>query len=128
MSQNEDTKPATTEESLTGAKALWADVESALSNSAEVVRSRLKDLYVERELQERTSLLEKGLNKVREARNELKKMKPDMKHRDSQGQLVENWSNDAWDKKQKAVEALTKLEKAVDSALSGKYEDLKKLA
>jgi len=123
MSQNEDTKP----EELTGAKALWAAVESTLSTSHEVVFSRVKENAVEKELQSRVALVEKGINKLSEARNELKKMKPDMKSRSADGALVENWSVEAWDKKQKAVDQLSKLEKAVDAALGGKYEDLKKL-
>lgn len=133
MSQNEEVKPEAEEskpETKDGSPIgdFWKEVESALSDAATVARSRLKDLYVEEEIQERTQTLKKGFTKAREAKKELQKMKPDMKSRDLQGKVVEQWSNEAWDKKQKAVEALTKLEKALNAALEGKgYEDLKKL-
>lgn len=131
MSQNEEVKSESEEPKSEGGNPIsdfWKDVESALSDCAQVARARLKDLYVEEEIQERTGLLKKGFTKVRESKKELQKMKPDMKTRDLQGKVVEQWSNDAWDKKQKAVEALTKLEKALTAALDGKgHEDLKKL-
>jgi hypothetical protein len=129
MSQSEEVKPEGEESKQDGNPIgdFWKEVESALATSAEVARARLKDFYVEEELQERTTLLKKGFAKSRESKKELQKMKPDMKSRDLQGKLVEAWSNEAWDKKQKAVEALTKLDKALTAALEGKYEDLKKL-
>lgn len=133
MSQNEEVKPEGEEvkQDTAGGNPIsdfWKEVEASLTDAATVARGRLKDLYVEEELQERTSTLKKGFTKVREAKKELQKMKPDQKSRDLQGKVVEQWSNDAWDKKQKAVEALTKLEKALNAALEGKgYEDLKKL-
>ena len=126
MSQNEETKPEQAE--LTGTKALWKEVETALSNATDTVRGRLKELYVERELSERVSLLEKAFAKVREARKELQKMKPDVKNKDLEGKVVELWSTEAWDKKQKALEALAKLEKATEAAFEGKsFDELKKL-
>lgn len=128
MSQSEEVKQEEVKSEGNPVGEFWKDVESALSDSAQVVRTRLKDFYVEEELQERTNLVKKGFAKARESKKELQKMKPDMKSRDLQGKVVEQWSNDAWDKKQKAVEALTKLEKALTAALEGKgYEDLKKL-
>lgn len=127
MSQNEDTKPAETQP-VTGAKALWDEVKSALSNSHEVVFQRVKEHYVEEELKSLTALVQKGFEKIRTLKGDLKKMKPDMKSRDAQGKLVENWSTDAWDKKQKAEEQLAKLEKAVDAALGGSFDALKKEA
>jgi hypothetical protein len=126
MSQNEETKPEQAE--LTGTKALWKEVETALGNATETVRGRLKELYVERELSDRVSLLEKAFAKVREARKELQKMKPDVKNKDLEGKVVELWSTEAWDKKQKALEALAKLEKATEAAFEGKsFDELKKL-
>jgi len=126
MSQNEETKPEQAE--LTGTKALWKEVETALGNATETVRCRLKELYVERELSDRVSLLEKAFAKVREARKELQKMKPDVKNKDLEGKVVELWSTEAWDKKQKALEALAKLEKATEAAFEGKsFDELKKL-
>lgn len=134
MSQNEEVKPEGEETKSEETKQdgspigdFWKDVEAALVDAATIARTRARDLYVEEELAERTSTLRKGFAKSREAKKELQKMNPDMKTRDLQGKVVEQWSNDAWVKKQKAVEALTKLEKALNAALGGKYEDLKKL-
>jgi hypothetical protein len=101
MSQSEEVKPEGEESKQDGNPIgdFWKEVESALATSAEVARARLKDFYVEEELQERTTLLKKGFAKSRESKKELQKMKPDMKSRDLQGKLVEAWSNEAWDKK-----------------------------
>lgn len=129
MSQNEETKPEDTPkneaESLT--TNFWKEVENRLNSATNTVNERLLNFYVEEEVSSRAELVKKGFAKAREAKKELQKMKPDMKSRDKDGNLVENWSTDAWDKKQKAVEALTKLEKALNTAMSGKYEDLKKV-
>ena len=130
MSQNEDTKTTEPTEAAqpapTGAKALWDEVKSALNDSHIMVFGRLKDYYVEEELKSLTALTMKAFDKVRTLKGDLKKMKPDMKSRDKNGALVENWSTDAWDKKSKTEEQLSKLEKAVDTALSGNFEPLKK--
>lgn len=129
MSQSDNTKPESDEpNSVNSIKSLRDEIDSILSATAAVeVHNRLVQYYVETELSEKVSLLKNGFHKLREAKKELQKMKPDMKSHDRDGVVLEQWSNEAWDKKQKAVEALSKLEKALSTALAGKYEDLKKV-
>ncbi len=125
MSQNEDTKPT---EPLTGMKAFLAEIATTLDGLSEAVKGRYKEVRIERELTSRVELLDKAFTKLHEARKELQKMNPDIKNRDASGAPVTAWSNEAWDKKQKATEALAKLEKATEAAFEGRsFDELRKL-
>ncbi len=125
MSQNEDTKPT---ETLTGTAAFFAEVNATIAGMDAAVQAQLKELHVTRELNSRVEVLDKAFAKLREARKELQKMNPDIKNRDASGNPVAAWSNEAWEKKQKAQEALTKLEKATEAAFGGKsFDELRKL-
>lgn len=65
---------------------------------------------------------------MNEARNELRKMKPDQVSFGADGVKVESFSKDVWEKKNKAEEALGKLEKALEAALAGgDFEKLQEL-
>lgn len=107
---------------------LLSEVAETIKNSSSAIRSRLKDTLVEREVSSRVDLLDRGLLKLREARAEIKKMKPDQVSFDGGGQKTETWSKDAHEKKVKAEEQVEKLEKAIELALSGdSFDKLKDL-
>ena len=120
MSQNDSTNNGSKQSVATD---LLASVAETLKNSTDTVRARLTQTLVERKLASRVDLLDKGLTKLTDARNELKKMRPDQVSISGDGTKNETFSKDAWDKKAKAEEALAKLEKAVEQALTGESFD-----
>lgn len=101
---------------------ILAEVAETLKNSNDVVRGRLTAMLVERKLASRVDVLDKALSKLNDCRNELRKMKPDQVSFVN-GEKQEAFSKDSWEKKSKAEEAMSKLEKALESALSGENFD-----
>lgn len=102
---------------------LLKDVSDVLSSSIGTVRSRFKDMLVERAISSRVDTLDKGIIKVQEAERELRKVKPDLISISSDGTRSENWSKEQYEKKAKAEETLQKLRNAVERALSGEGFD-----
>ena len=102
---------------------LLREVSDTLNHSTTTVRSRFKDMLVERAISSRVDLLDKGVLKVQEAERELRKIKPDLVSISSDGTKSENFSKEQYDKKTKAEETLQKLRNAVERALSGEGFD-----
>lgn len=119
MSQNDTTDDT----KKSGASDVLAQVAETLKNSTDTIRARLTATLVERKLASRVDTLDKGLLKLQEGRNDLRKLKADQVSIDADGTKRETFSKDAWEKKNKAEEALGKLEKAVEAALSGESFD-----
>lgn len=105
------------------ATELLSEVTETIKNSSTAIRSRLKDALVEREVVSRVDVLDKALVKIREAKKELLKMKPDQVSFDGGGQKVETWSKAAHETKVKADETLAKLEAAFAAAMLGENFD-----
>lgn len=105
------------------ATELLSEVAETIKNSATAVRSRLKDTLVEREIASRVDILDKALIKIREAKKEFQKMKPDQVSFDAGGQKIETWSKLAHDNKTKAEGDLAKLEDAFAKAMIGEQFD-----
>lgn len=105
------------------ATEVLAEVAETIKNSSTAVRTRLKDTLVQREIDNRVETLDKALLKIKEARKEVQKMKPDQVSFDTSGGKVETWSKTAHEAKVKAEEALAKLEQAFANALGGESFD-----
>ena len=75
MSQNDSTSSNVTKQSAVN--DLLASVAETLKSSTTTVYNRLTQTLVERKLASRVDLLDKGLTKLTEARNEFKKIRPD---------------------------------------------------
>jgi hypothetical protein len=100
------------------------EVSDLLKNSSEKVKERLVSTLVEREIASRVDLLDKALVKLKEAKKELDKIKPDIETFDEQGnKQAGQFSKAKWEEKKKATENKEKLEKAVEAALSGESFD-----
>jgi hypothetical protein len=108
-------------------KRIKERLEAAQANGdiASAVVIRLAD----QEIQVRTDLLSKGFAKREEAQKELDKIRPDHKIRGLDGSVAtEGFTDATYKKKEKAVQDLAKIDKALDKAVKeGDYEGLKKL-
>src|ERR1051325_2448946 len=103
---------------------LLAQVSEAVKGSTEAVQNRVKDTLVERELANRADLLLKGLEKIREAKKELDKIRPDIESFDEGGTKVHaHYSKAKLDERKKALELRDKLEKAWEQAFNGESFD-----
>lgn len=81
---------------------------------------------VEREINERVELLDRALVKLRDSKKELDKLRPDVKSYGATGEVAhELYSEEMMKKRKAATEQLSKLENAVEKALTG--EDWNKL-
>jgi hypothetical protein len=116
MTHESDQKVSTT-------SSVLAEVADALKASPEQVKSRVRDLLVEREVSKRVDLLDKGLAKLREFKNEINKVRPPVSYT-LDGQKVEgNLSKADFETLKKAREKLAKLEGALEKAFSGQEFD-----
>ncbi len=117
MSQNEDTKTNV-------AQTVLVEVADVLKASTPTVRSRLVSSLVEREVTRRVDLLDKGLNKLKSAKKELDKIKPDVETFSEAGEkLASTFSKAKFEERKKALEAFEKLSKAVEAAFAGESGD-----
>ncbi|CAB4196758.1 hypothetical protein UFOVP1290_278 [uncultured Caudovirales phage] len=117
MSQNEDTKTNV-------AQTVLAEVADVLKTSPTTVRSRLVSSLVEREVTRRVDLLDKGLNKLKTAKKELDKVKPDVETFSEAGEkLTATFSKVKFEERKKALEVFEKLSKAVEAAFAGEAGD-----
>ena len=117
MSQNEDTKTNV-------AQTVLAEVADALKTSPTAVRSRLVTSLVEREVSRRVDLLDKGLTKLKAAKKELDKVKPDVETFSEAGEkLASTFSKAKFEERKKALEAYEKLSKSVEAAFAGEAGD-----
>ncbi|HVI40873.1 MAG TPA: hypothetical protein VM577_09450 [Anaerovoracaceae bacterium] len=109
-------------ESKTG--DLLSQVAEVVKGSTDAVQNRVKDTLVERELASRTDLLLKGLEKIREAKKELDKIRPDVESYDENGAKVHaHYTKAKLDERKKANELKDKLEKAWEQAFNGESFD-----
>lgn len=108
---------------------LLSQVSDAVKDSSELVRKRLVDALVDRELTSRVDLLDKALTKLKDAKKEVDKLRPDVETFDETGaKVTSHYSKAKLEERKKAVEAKEKLEKAVEQALSGEsFDKLKEL-
>lgn len=95
-------------------------VAERLGNSGPAVRERVIDTLVEREVASRAEALDKALAKRNEYTRELRKLeKPDVEQFDADGKVTSSsFSKARVDELKKAREGLTKLEGAIDKALT----------
>lgn len=121
MTQNDDTK--TTVTTNTASVSVLTDAAEAVKNATGDVRTRLVNMLVERELTSRVEVLDKALNKLKDVRKELQKLKPDQVAMAADGTKTETYSEAKWKERAKVQEDLTKLEKAVEAALAGESFD-----
>ena len=111
----------------TKAQGLLADVADRIKQSGPEVYNRLRDAMVEKELAERVSLLDKGVQKRFQLMTELRKVdKPDNETFNADGSLASGtYSKPRLEEIKKAKEALAKHENALEKALA--HNDFSKL-
>lgn len=115
MSQESETKSTTS--------SVLAEVANALEGSPEQIKSRVRDLLVEREVSKRVDLLDKGLAKLRELKREVEKVRVPVSYT-LDGQKVEGTlSKQDFEALKKAKEKVAKLEAAMEKAWQGKEFD-----
>ena len=119
MSDNSDVKKS-------AAVVLQEEVAAVLKDGNEHVKGKLRDLLVEREVSKRVDLLDKGMNKLRELKREVDKIRPPVVFNSAGEKMDGNYSKEDWQKKQQAQEKLAKLEKTLENAFAG--QDFDKLA
>jgi hypothetical protein len=116
MSQDSDTKVSTT-------SSVLVEVADALKASPDQVKSRVRDLLVEREVSKRVDLLDKGLAKLREAKNEVSKVRPPVSYTADGTKVEGNFSKADFENLKKARDKVTKLEGALEKAFAGQEFD-----
>jgi hypothetical protein len=116
MSQSEDTKMSTHQSVL-------AEVADVLKASPEVVRSRVKQVLVEREVAKRVDMLDKGLAKLREAKGEVNKIRPPVSFTPDGIKVEGNFSKADFETLKKVKEKVAKLEGALEKAFAGQEFD-----
>lgn len=123
MSDNTENK---TENKKSAALTLQEEVAGILKDGSEHVKGKLRDLLVEREVSKRVDLLDKGMNKLRELKREVDKIRPPTVF-NGVGEKVEGtFTKEEWQKKVQAKEKVAKLEKLLENAFAG--QDFDKLS
>ncbi len=108
---------------------LLSEVSDLIKNSHETVKQKLVSVLVEREINERVDLLVSAINKLKDIKKELDKIKPDIETFDAITftKLPTQFSKSKWEEKKKMTERKEKLEKVIDSALDGEFEKLREV-
>lgn len=128
MTQNDDTKTTAPTTAPTASVNVLTDAAEAVKNATGDVRARLVTTLVQRELDSRVDVLDKALTKLKDAKKEFQKLKPDQVALSADGTKSETYSEAKWKERAKAQEELAKLEKAVESALvDGSFDKLREL-
>lgn len=109
------------------ALAVLAEVAEQIKGSNTLVRKRVVDALVEKEVASRAELLDKSLAKLVELDRGLKKLKPDVETVDVGGAVTAVFSKKAYEERKKSVERKEALEKAIEAALEGSNEQWGKL-
>ena len=99
------------------AVAVLADVAEKVKGSNTLVRERVVNALVEKEVASRAELLSQSIAKLVELDKALKKMKPDIETVDGEGKASATWSKKAWDEKKKATERKDNFERALCNVL-----------
>lgn len=100
-----------------------AEVADALKASPDQVKSRVRDLLVEREVSKRVDMLDKGLAKLREFKSEVNKVRAPVTYTLSGEKVEGNLSKADFETLKKAREKLAKLENALEKAFAGQEFD-----
>lgn len=110
-------------------REMLAQVNELVSKSVigGTVTTRLRDLLVEREIADRVNTLDNALNKLRDLKRDLNKIKPDQVAVSPEGGKTESFSKAKWEEREKVVETISKLEDLVERALSNSNADWGKL-
>jgi hypothetical protein len=116
MSQNEESKVPTHQSVL-------AEVADALKDSPERVRMLVRTALVDREISKRVDILDKGLAKLRELKNEVNKIRPPVVFAEDGTKLTGAFSKAEFENLKKAKEKVTKLENALEKSFSGQEFD-----
>ncbi len=103
--------------------SVLAEVADALKASPDAVKSRVRDLLVEREVSKRVELLDKGLAKLREFKNEVNKVRPPVSYTADGTKVEGNFSKADFETLKKAKEKLAKLEGDLEKAFAGQEFD-----
>lgn len=98
-------------------------VSDKIKAAAPIVKDRLKNLLVERELENRVDTLDKALLKAKDLKKEFDKIRPDTVAFDATGLKLESYSKDVWEKRKKASDAMENLNKAIETALLAEVPD-----
>ena len=101
-------------------------IADKLKASAPIVKESIIQQLVDAEILVRKELIiTKGLNKLDELNKELKKLKPDNISYDSEGKVLsETWTKAAVDNAKKIKDTITKVENAIEKALTENNYDL----
>lgn len=118
----------TNEAKKSKAQEMLAEVSEKIKGSGEVIRQRLVDAMVEKELAQRVEVLDKAFAKRFELIAALNKVnRADEVKKDADGKVIfESWSDARREEVKKAKEALEKHENALEKALiSNEFSKLK---
>lgn len=102
---------------------MLVEVADVLKASSGTVRTRLRDVLVERELVKRVELLDKALVKRRDLVKELDKIRPEDMFDAQGGKVPGNFTKSQHEQRKKAQERLTKFDAALERAFSGEGFD-----
>jgi len=100
-------------------------VDEAIAKSGQTVVDRVKGHYVDTEIKRRADMLVAGVNLLREADLDLRKIdKPDVNHFSADGSAVNSfYTKGTLDKVKKAKERIERLTKALDAVLGSHSAD-----
>src|SRR6185437_7617995 len=106
-------------------KSLRERVDQEIGNSGSTITDRVVSHFVDTEVKRRADLIVSGINLLRQAELDHRKIKPDQTMYDAEGTVVhEGFSKGKLDEKKKHAERIEKIQKAIDQAIGG---DLSKL-
>lgn len=109
------------------------DVFTKTAASVQIGNLSLRDELITRltqeELNRRGDLIYKGFIKLGELKDAVSKIKPDDKKRNTEGTLIESWTENGWKKAEETKGKFKKLNDALEKALSANadFEPLKKI-
>lgn len=104
---------------------ITSQVQELVSNSDAEVHARVIKHLVDRQIEERTALVIKGLDRRQSLLQEYERCKPDLHSRTATGDLEERFSDKQWRKRTSLQEKLTLLDKALEEALGqARYDAL----
>lgn len=122
-----DNQEVKSEESATSSKKstgeVLASVADKIRTSGDEVRDRVIRSMVEKKLSARADIAERALLKLKDSDKELKKLVPDLEqYAEGSDKPVRAYSKERREQRKKAEESKSKLERALETVLSGKDE------
>jgi len=105
-------------------------IAETIVNAAASVEDKVVDVFVDREVAKRSEALVKVIDKINDAENSLKKIRPDQISYNEKGEKVqESFSKGKLDEKNKLHQQIDKIMKAITKALENNdYGDVYNLA